>query len=63
MVEVRDAYNILVGRPKGRRPLGIPRHRWEDNIKMNLREMGLGMWIGMWIGFIGLRIGTGGGLL
>jgi hypothetical protein len=59
MGEVRGAYNILVGRPEGRRPLGRPRHRWEDNIKMDLREMGLGMWIG----FIGLRIGTGGGLL
>jgi hypothetical protein len=30
MVEVRGAYNILVGRPEGRRPLGRPRHRWED---------------------------------
>jgi hypothetical protein len=30
--EVRGAYNILVGRPEGRRPLGRPRHRWEDNI-------------------------------
>jgi hypothetical protein len=59
MGEVRGAYNVLVGRPEGRRPLGRPRRRWEDNIKMNLREMGLGMWIG----FICLRIGTGGGLL
>jgi hypothetical protein len=31
MGEVRGAYNILVGRPEGRRPLGRPRHRWEDN--------------------------------
>jgi hypothetical protein len=59
MGEVRGAYNILVGRHEGRRPLGRPRHRWEDNIKMDLREMGFGDWIG----FIGLRIGTGGGLL
>jgi hypothetical protein len=59
MGEVRGAYNILVGRPEGRRSLGRPRCRWEDNIKMDLREMGLGMWIG----FIWLRIGTGGGLL
>jgi hypothetical protein len=36
MGEVRAAYNILVGRPEGRRPLGRPRHRWEDNIKMDL---------------------------
>jgi hypothetical protein len=36
------AYNILVGRPEGRRPLGIPKRRWEDNIKMDLREVGFG---------------------
>jgi hypothetical protein len=40
MGEVRGAYNILVGRPEGRRPLGKPRCRWEDNIKMDLREIG-----------------------
>jgi hypothetical protein len=40
MGEVRGAYNILVGRPDGRRPLGRPRYRWEDNIKMDLRERG-----------------------
>jgi hypothetical protein len=59
MGELRGAYNILVGRPEGRRLLGRPRRRWEDNIKIDLREQGLGIWIG----FIGLRIGTGGGLL
>jgi hypothetical protein len=42
MGEVRGAYNILVGRPEGRRPLGRPRRRWEDNIKMDLMEMGFG---------------------
>jgi hypothetical protein len=42
MGEVRDAYNILVGRPEGRRPLVRPRHRWEDNIEMDLREIGFG---------------------
>jgi hypothetical protein len=42
MGEVRDAYNILVGRPEGRRPLGRPRRRWEDNIKMDLGEVGFG---------------------
>jgi hypothetical protein len=42
MGELRGAYNILVGRPKGRRPLGRPRRRWEDNIKMNLWEIGFG---------------------
>jgi hypothetical protein len=42
MWEVRGAYNILVGRPEGRRPLGRPRRRWEDNIKTDLRETGFG---------------------
>jgi hypothetical protein len=42
MGEVRGAYNILVGRPEGRRPLGRPRRRWEDNIKIVLREIGFG---------------------
>jgi hypothetical protein len=41
-VEKRKTYNILVGRPEGKRPLGCPRHKWEDNIKMNLRETGFG---------------------
>jgi hypothetical protein len=40
MGEVRGAYNILVGRPEGRRPLGRPRRRWEDNIQMYLWEIG-----------------------
>jgi hypothetical protein len=44
MGEVRGAY-ILVGRPEGRRPLGRPRRRWEDNIKMDFRETGFGDWI------------------
>jgi hypothetical protein len=42
MEEVRGAYNILVGKPEGRRPLGRPRRRWEDNIKMDLEEIGFG---------------------
>jgi hypothetical protein len=41
MEEVRGAYNILVGKPEGR-PLGRPRRRWEDNIKMDLREIVFG---------------------
>jgi hypothetical protein len=40
MGEGRVAYRILVGRPEGRRPLGRPRRRWEDNIKMDLQEVG-----------------------
>jgi hypothetical protein len=43
----RNAYRILVGRPEGKRPLGRPRHRWMDNIKMDFRDIG---WDGMdWI--------------
>jgi hypothetical protein len=38
----RGVYRILVGRPVERRPLGTPRRRWEDNIKMDLQEMGWG---------------------
>ncbi|KAJ4435663.1 hypothetical protein ANN_18279 [Periplaneta americana] len=40
MGESRSAYRVLVGRPEGKRPLGRPRRRWEDNIKMDLREVG-----------------------
>jgi hypothetical protein len=36
----RNAYRILVGNPEGKRPIGRPRHRWVDNIKMDLREIG-----------------------
>jgi hypothetical protein len=50
-------YKVLVGKPKGNRPLGRPRHRWEDGVRMDLREIG---W-GVLIGFDWLRIGTGGG--
>jgi hypothetical protein len=38
----KNAYRILVGKPEGKRPLRRPRHRWEDNIKMDLREIGWG---------------------
>jgi hypothetical protein len=39
--EGRGVYRVLVGRPEGKRPLGRPRHRWEDNIKMDLKEVGI----------------------
>jgi hypothetical protein len=39
MGEMGNAYNILVGKSVGKRPLGRPRRRWEDNIRMELREM------------------------
>ena len=38
----RDVYSFLVGKPEGKRPLGRPRRRWEDNIKMDLQEVGCG---------------------
>jgi hypothetical protein len=41
MGEGRCVYRVLVGRPKRKRPLGRPRLRWEDNIKMDLREVGI----------------------
>jgi hypothetical protein len=49
MGEGRGVYRVLVGRPKGKRPLGRPRHRWEDNIKMDLRktEINGANWIGL----------------
>jgi hypothetical protein len=58
MGDMRGAYRVLVGRPEGKRPLGRQRRRWEDNIKMDIRQVGWGAWSGL----IWLRIGTGGGL-
>jgi hypothetical protein len=52
MGERRGVYRVLVGKPGGKRPLGRPRLRWMDNIKMDLQEVGCGS---SW-----LRIGTGG---
>jgi hypothetical protein len=47
--EERGVYRVLVGKPEGKRPLGRPRHRWEDNIRMDLQERGCGGmdWIGL----------------
>ena len=42
MGERRGIFRVLVGKPEGKRPLGRPRHRWEDNIEMNLQEVGCG---------------------
>ena len=40
MEQFRNAYRVLVGKPESKRPLGMPRRRWEDGIKMDLREVG-----------------------
>jgi hypothetical protein len=55
--EKRNAYRILVGKPEGKRPLGRPRRRWVDNIKMVLREIGWdGVdWIAMALGRVQWR--------
>ena len=59
MEEGRGVHKVLVGKPDGKRPLGRPRRRWEDNIKMDIQEVGSGLGTGWsW-----LRIGTGGGQL
>jgi len=42
MGERRGVYRVSVGKPEGKRPLGSSRHRWEDNIKMGLQEVGCG---------------------
>ena len=51
--EGRSAFKILIGKPTGKRPLGRPRRRWKDNIRMNLEEIGINRVIGL----IRLRIG------
>jgi hypothetical protein len=56
MRETRNAYRIFVGKSEGKRPLGRPRRKWVDNIKIDLIEIG-------WVGVDWLRIGTSGGLL
>jgi len=56
---MRHAYNILIGKPEGKILLGRPRCRWENNIRMDLREIG---W-GVYTRFIWLRIGTSDVLL
>jgi hypothetical protein len=59
MWERRSVYRVLVGRPEGKRPLGRPRLRWEDNIEMDLQEVGCGVWTGSSLP----RTGRGGGHL
>jgi len=49
MVEERGVYRVLVGKPEGKRPLGRPRRRWVDNIRMDLQKVGWGHvdWTGL----------------
>jgi hypothetical protein len=49
MGEKRNLYKLLIGKPEGKRPLGRPRHRWIDNINLDLLEIGLSTanWIGL----------------
>jgi hypothetical protein len=44
MGEDKGVHRVLVGKPEGKRPLGRPRRRWEDNIKMDLQKVGGGRW-------------------
>jgi hypothetical protein len=59
MVEMRDVYSVLVGKPEGKRPLGRPRCGWEDNVLVDLQEGGVVAWTGLiWlrIGIVGWRL-------
>ena len=59
MGERRGVDRIFMGKPEGKRPLGKPRCRWQDNIKMIFRKWDVGVWTGLsW-----LRVGAGGGHL
>jgi prepilin-type processing-associated H-X9-DG protein len=53
--ENQNEYRVLVGKPEGNRPLRLPTHRWEDNIKIDFKALS-------WSGFIWFRMGTSGGL-
>jgi hypothetical protein len=59
MGEKRKLYKVLGGKPKDKRPLGRQSRRWEDGIRIDLRDI---VW-GVWIGFDWLRMGTDGELL
>jgi hypothetical protein len=63
MREERNVHKILVGKAEGKRPLGRPKHRWEDRIRMDVTEIGWRGVGGVQSGSSLLRIGAGGGLL
>jgi hypothetical protein len=58
--EMRNEHKVFVGKPEGKRPHKRPRRRWEDNVKLNLMEMGGGE---VWTGSIWHRMGTDIGVL
>jgi hypothetical protein len=60
MGEDSGVHRVLVGKPEGKNPLGRPRRRWDDNITMDLQEVGVGV---VGTGWSWLRIGKGGGHL
>jgi hypothetical protein len=56
MWDRRGVFRVLLWKPEGKRPLGRPRRKWEDNIKMDLQEVGWRLWTGsswFWIGTCG----------
>ena len=57
MGDRRVSCRVFVERPEGKKPLGKPRRRWDNNIKMDLKK-----WDGSWTGLMWLRIRTGGGV-
>jgi hypothetical protein len=60
MREEKELYRVLVGKPEGKRPLGRTRSEWEDEIRMEFKEIGCSV---VWSKINWLRIGDGGGLL
>jgi hypothetical protein len=57
MGEERCVYRVLVGKPEGKRTLGRPKRRWEDNIRMDLQEVRFGVWTGL--GWLSIEAGGG----
>jgi hypothetical protein len=57
MGEGRGVYRVLVGKPNGKIPLGRPKRRWKDNVKMDLQEVGCGVWMGL--SWLGIETGSG----
>jgi hypothetical protein len=56
MEEGRGVYRVSVGKPEGKRPLGRPRHRWEDNIKVDLQDLRVDIWRALVNSVMNLRV-------